>query len=364
MHILVVNAGSSSLKLRLVDGQDTVASMDGPAIDPDLGVSSPELDAAVAGFGRIDAVGHRVVHGGTEFRDAVVVDDVVLGRLAALTPLAPLHQPRCLAGIRWATRLLPGVPQVACFDTAFHADIPPAAATYALPEAWRARWPLRRFGFHGISHAWAARRAAELLGRPVTDLRTITCHLGAGASLAAVAAGRSIDTTMGFTPLEGLVMATRSGSVDPGLVLWLQQQGGMSAADVADGLEHGAGLQGLAGSADMREVLARVDRGDPAAVLARDVYLHRLRGAIAAMAASLGGVDALVFTGGVGEHAASIRAGAVDGLRFLGVSVDDGRNRAVDGDAQISPAGSTAAVLVVVAREELEIARQVRALLA
>jgi acetate kinase len=364
VRILVVNAGSSSLKLRVVSDDDAVtASRDLPAIDPGAGEPPAELRAAIDGFGRIDAVGHRVVHGGTEFIDPVVVDEGVVGRLDALTALAPLHQPGCLAGISWAAIALPDVPQVACFDTAFHASIPAAAATYALPAAWRERWPLRRFGFHGLSHAWGSRRAAEMLGRPIDALRTVTCHLGAGASLAAVAGGRSVDTTMGFTPLEGLVMATRSGSVDPGLVLWLQQHGGLDVDAIADGLEHDAGIAGLAGgSGDMRVLLAGVERGDARAVIARDVYLHRLRAGIASMAAALGGLDALVFTGGVGEHAPSIRAGAVEGLGFLGLGVDPAENDVAAPDARID-AGGAAAVLVIESREDLEIARQVRAAL-
>ena len=363
MRILVVNAGSSSLKLRLVgDGDVLAGSADLPAIDLEAGEPSPGVRAAVEGFGGIDAVGHRVVHGGTELVEPVVVGPDTLRRIEALTPLAPLHQPRCIAGIRWARHLLQGVPQVACFDTAFHAGMPPAAATYALPEAWRERWPLRRYGFHGLSHAWAARRAAELLGRPIDDLRTVTCHLGAGASLAAVAGGRSVDTTMGFTPLEGLVMATRSGSVDPGLVLWLQQQGGLGPEEVIDGLEHQSGLAGLAGTADMREVLAGVERGDAPARLALDVYLHRLRAGIAAMAASLAGLDALVFTGGVGEHAPAVRAGAVEGLGFLGLRLGGTANAAATPDARLD-GGDGPAILVIAAREELEIARQVRVVL-
>ena len=363
MRILVVNAGSSSLKLRVIDDADAVVGRaDLPAIDPQAG-GSAELEAAVASFGSIDAVGHRVVHGGTEFVDPVVVDAGILGRIFALTPLAPLHQPGCLAGIRWAATLLRDVPHVACFDTAFHAGIPAAAATYALPEAWRERWPLRRFGFHGLSHAWAARRAADLLDGPVAELLTVTCHLGAGASLAAVDGGRSIDTTMGFTPLDGVVMATRSGSVDPGLVLWLQQHGGLDAEAVANGLEHDSGLKGLAGTADMRDVLAAAESGEARATLARDVYLHRLRAAIAAMAASLGGLDALVFTGGVGERAPVIRAGAVDGLGFLGLTIDASLNAKAVPDARVD-AGTGPAVVVVESREDLEIARQVRSALA
>ncbi|HET9851663.1 MAG TPA: acetate kinase, partial [Candidatus Limnocylindrales bacterium] len=234
MRILVVNAGSSSLKLRVVgEGDTTVGRAD---LSPLTQASSPEpgddeLRRAIEELGAVDAVGHRIVHGGTELREPVAVDDEVVEQVAALTDLAPLHQPACVAALRAARAVLPDVPHVACFDTAFHATIPPAAATYALPRAWRERWPLRRFGFHGLSHAYAARRTAQLLGRPPAALRLVTAHLGAGASLAAIRDGRSVDTTMGFTPLEGLVMATRSGSVDPGLVLWLQQEGGLPVGE-------------------------------------------------------------------------------------------------------------------------------------
>jgi acetate kinase len=356
VRVLVVNAGSSSLKLRLLgDGDELEAERDLDAGEPigDLG-----------GLAAADAIGHRVVHGGTRFSQAVRVDDDVLGRLRELTALAPLHQPAALDALVAVGRALPGVPAVACFDTAFHATLPPAAATYALPRAWRERHPLRRFGFHGLSHAYAARRAAGLLGRPDDDLRVVTCHLGAGASLAAVRGGTCVDTTMGFTPLEGLCMATRSGSVDPGLVLWLLRHGGLDAEEVEDGLEHGSGLRGLAGDADMRAVLAAAADGSPDARLALDVYVHRLRAAIAAMAASLGGLDALVFTGGVGERSAEVRAAAAAGLGFLGVAVDEDPQAPVAPDAQISARGATVRTLVVAAREDLEIARQVRAVLA
>ena len=361
-RVLVVNAGSSTLKLSVVeaDGRSTGAK----TLETLQGTLAPRVVAdAIAGLGHVDAVGYRVVHGGTEFSTATVIDDGIVGRLRALTPLAPLHQPRSLAAIDVVRAALPDVPHVACFDTAFHATIPAVAATYALPRDWRERWPLRRFGFHGLSHAYAARRTAELVGRPFGQLRTVTCHLGAGASLTAVDRGRSVETTMGFTPLEGLVMATRSGNVDPGLVLWLQTGAGLSAAEVADGLEHDSGLVGLAGTADMRGVLSRAAAGDADATFALDVYVHRLRAGIAAMAASLGGVDALAFTGGVGEHAPEVRRRAADGLGFLGVSVDSGRNAAADGDAIISADGAPVWSVVVEAREDIEIARQVRAVL-
>lgn len=362
MRVLVVNAGSSSLKLRLLDGADrTLGDHELPApravADPDA------LAAALADLGTPDVVGHRVVHGGERFRDAVRVDAEVLGELRTLSELAPLHQPKALAALDAVTRALPDVPAVACFDTAFHATLPPAAATYALPRAWRERWPLRRFGFHGLSHAYVARRASGLLGRGPGDLRIVSCHLGAGASLCAIAGGRSVDTTMGFTPLEGLVMATRSGSVDPGLPLWLVEHAGLGAHEVARALEHESGLLGLAGTADLREVLRRAEDGDAAAVLARDVHAHRLRAGIAAMTASLGGLDALVFTGGAGERAAAVRAAAAEGLAFLGVAVDAARNARARPDAEIGADGAAVRTLVLAAREDLEIARQVRALL-
>jgi acetate kinase len=346
LRVLVVNAGSSSLKLRLLDSNDElVAERDLDA--PHSRVDEGELGRALEGLDA-DVVGHRVVHGGTRFRDAVRVDDEVIRELRALTDLAPLHQPKSLAALEAVSRALPGMPAVACFDTAFHATLPEAAFTYALPSALREQFGVRRYGFHGLSHAYASRRAAEMGG----GSRIVTCHLGAGASLCAVLDGRSVDTTMGFTPLEGLVMATRSGSVDPGLVLWLLERGRMSEPEMASALEHESGLLGLAGTADMREV---VSRSDSAAVLALDVYVHRLRAGIAAMAASLGGLDALVFTGGVGENSPEVRSRACSGLGFLGVSVEPGLNGSNEGDG---PVGER--VLVVRAREDLEIARQVR----
>ena len=344
-RLLVVNAGSSSLKLRLLDAGDrTRRRADGRV----AGRRAVPRGRARRPAGA-DAVAHRVVHGGDTLRAATWIDDAVRARLLELTELAPLHQPRALAAIDALALRLPETPAAACFDTAFHATMPDAAATYALP----AEWPRRRFGFHGLSHAYASRRAAELLGRD--DLRIVTCHLGAGASLAAVAGGRSVDTTMGFTPMDGLVMASRPGSVDPGLLLWLVQRRGVSAAELEDALEHRSGLTGLAGTGDMRELLRR---SDDDARLALDVYLHRLRAGIAAMAAAMDGLDALVFTGGVGEHAPAIRAAAVDRLGFLGVAVDPDRNAEAHGDAVIGER-----TLVITAREDLEMARQVRELI-
>jgi acetate kinase len=362
-RILVVNAGSSSLKLRVLDPADAVVGS--ADLAPPRGAEdAPAVGEAVAGLGQIDAVGHRIVHGGTTFLGPVRLDDRVRTRIAALTSLAPLHQPKALTALDAVTAALPSTPAVASFDTAFHATMPDAASTYALPAPWRQRWDLRRYGFHGLSHAYATRRAGELLGVPVADLRLVTCHLGAGASLAAVRGGRSVDTTMGFTPLEGLVMATRSGSVDPGLVLWLADHVGMPPTELAATLEHRSGLLGLAGTADMREVLAGAEAGEPRMRLALDVYLHRLRASIAAMTASLGGLDAIVFTGGVGERSAPVRMMAADGLGYLGIAIDAARNEAsADGDRQIHTAAAAVRALVIASREDVQIAAEVRSVL-
>jgi acetate kinase len=361
LRVLVVNAGSSSLKLRLLDPTDQVAgSADLPA---PRGIAEAEaVRQALAGLGRVDAVGHRIVHGGTQFLGPVRVTEAVVRRLETLTDLAPLHQPKSLAALAAVGAALPGVPAVACFDTAFHAGIPAAASTYALPLEWRKRWDLRRFGFHGLSHSYVARRVTQLLGRPAEGLRLVSCHLGAGASLAAIQDGRSVDTTMGFTPLDGLVMATRSGSVDPGLVLWLEEHVGMPPAELAAALEYRGGLLGLAGEADMRAVLAAEAQGSEEAALAVSVYLHRLRAAVAAMSAAMGGLDALAFTGGVGENSAPIRERAAQGLAFLGVGVDPALNGGA-GDHEVTAAGARVRTFVIAAREDLQIAAEVRAVL-
>ena len=359
--VLVVNAGSSSLKLRVLSGDDALAgSADLPA--PRGEADTDAVKSALGGFPDVAAAGHRIVHGGDIYSGPVRIDDGVRRRLGALSDLAPLHQPTSLAALDAVQAVLPDIPAVACFDTAFHATVPAAAATFALPEQWRQRWTLRRYGFHGLSHAYVARQAAALLGG--VPPRLVSCHLGAGASLAAVRDGRSVDTTMGFTPQDGLVMATRSGSVDPGLLLWLEEHAGMPPAELASALEYRSGLAGLAGTADMREVLRRAGDGDHRAVLGRDVYLHRLRGSIAAMAAAMGGLDTLVFTGGVGENSAEVRSGAMAGLGFLGVGEDAGRNRDGTGDREIGRPGGPVRSLVIAAREDLEISRQVRQVLA
>jgi len=353
VRVLVVNAGSSSLKLSVV----------GP--DGNVIVEGETLEHVIAGAGHIDAVGHRIVHGGPRYLASTRIDAGLMRYLGTITDLAPLHLPASLRAIKLARGLLPRTPQVACFDTAFHAHLPAAAATYAIPPALSRRFGLRRYGFHGFSHAYASRRAAELLGRPAAGLRVVTCHLGSGASLAAVKGGRSVDTTMGFTPLEGLVMATRSGTVDPGLVLWLQKHAGMSGARMTELLDRKSGLQALAGTGDMRAVLESVRRGDSKAKLAFAVYVHRLRSLIASTAAAMDGVDAVVFTGGVGENSREVRAAAVKGLSFLGLALDAAKNsKARKADADISADGAKARTLVVHAREDVEVAREVRRLLA
>ncbi|MCK9898569.1 acetate kinase [Parafrankia colletiae] len=361
-NVLVVNAGSSSVKLRLLAPDDQVlAAHDLRAAagrpDPD------ELEQAVeelAHAGEVAITGHRVVHGGSVFTDPVLVDDEVEGQLRALVPLAPLHQPAALAALADVSAALPGVPRVACFDTAFHARMPPEAFTYAVPARWREEYGVRRYGFHGLSHAYASRRAAELTGAR----RVVTAHLGSGASLAAVRDGVSVDTTMGFTPLEGMVMATRSGTVDPGLLLWLQTEQGMSAEELTDALFHRSGMTGLVGSADMRAVLDGARRPGSPEALGLAVYLHRLRAETAAMAAALGGMDALVLTGGVGERAAPVRSGAAAGLGFLGVEIDEARSDSYQrGDLEISVPGAPVRTLVIEAREDIEIARAARAYL-
>ena len=363
MNILVVNAGSSSLKLRLLDDANRViAGKDAPSPDPEH--VGDALHAFVDENPQFEAAGHRVVHGGSKFKKSILLDDAADDALEALADLAPLHNPPSLAAIDALRSLRPDLPQIACFDTSFHADLPARAATYALPRVWRERWGIRRYGFHGLSHAWASHRAAELLGQPREQLRLVTAHLGAGASLAAVAFGRSVDTTMGFTPMEGLVMATRSGSVDPGLLLWVQRRG-LSVGEVEAALELKSGLLGMSGvSGDLRRVIAAADAGNQDAQLAYEVYVYRIQTSVAAMCAAMGGIDGLVFTGGAGEASPRLRADACAGLSFLGVALDDALNLGLDGDALVSSRQTAPAVLVVEAREDLEIARDVRELLA
>ena len=362
-RVLVVNTGSSSLKLTVLDADGrrvaahTVERWEGAGhLEP--------LEEFLSGVDGIEAVGHRVVHGGPRYSAAALVDDDLLDYLHTISDLARLHIPRAVTGIRAVVGLLPDVPSVAAFDTSFHTTLPAAARTYALPREWNARFGLRRYGFHGLSHAYAARRAAELVGQPLEALRVVSCHLGAGSSLAAIRAGRSVDTTMGYTPLAGLVMQTRAGSVDPGLLLWLLQHGAADVEGLTTALEHQSGLKGLSGtSGDLRDVLAARGMGDADAALAFDVFVHRLVREIGAMTVSAGGLDLLVFTGGIGEHSPDVRAAAAARLGHLGVAISADRNQAT-ADCDITADGAETRTVVVTAAEDVEVARETRTLLA
>lgn len=354
MRVATVNPGSSSVKLAVVDGGVAVAST---TVAVASAQRAAEPFAELVARRPVDAVGVRFVHGG-DHADPVLLNRTETARLTDLVPLAPLHQPLSLALADMAGRMLPNTPVVACFDTAFHAAMPEAAARYALPDALVDRYRLRRYGFHGLSCAHALRRCAEILGRPAESLRVVCCHVGAGVSVTATRHGHGVDTSMGFTPLEGAVMATRSGSVDPGLLLYLLRTGVTDVAGLERVLDRESGLAGMSGtSGDVRDVLAARAGGDCAAALAIEVYLHRLRREIGAMTVALDRLDALVFTGGVAEHQPGLVAELVDGVAVLGVTVDPDLVRA-SGDRIVSRDDTLPRVLVVTAREDLEIARR------
>jgi len=363
MRTLVINAGSTSVKISLVDENDEIVSSArlGPVDDGLV----DHLREFLKDVGPVDMVGHRIVHGGPAFTTATEITRDVRKVLQNLNELAPLHNPPGLAGVDAVQQLLPNVRQVACFDTSFHVTLPPEAKTYAIPAEWMTKWGIRRYGFHGISCAWAAPRAAEILGRPTQGLRLVICHLGGGASATAVVSGRSVDTTMGFTPVEGLVMATRPGDLDPGALLWALSHG-LSVAEASNALEFGSGLLGLSGkrSSDPQELLIARDSGDELAKLAIAVYLHRLRAKVAAMVAASEGIDALVFTGGIGEHNETIRKETCDEMAWLGIRLDDHANHLVGKvDADISTLDAKVRTLVIHSREEIHIARECRQLL-
>ena len=362
-RVLVLNCGSSSIKYRLYDGERVV---DGGLIERigEEGGGPPDHAAALhdlmdrLDLGELTAVGHRVVHGGLRFSAPTVIDDDVVAAIEELVPLAPLHNPANLAGITVTRRLLPDTPQVAVFDTAFHRTLPEAAATYAIDRAVAQEYGIHRYGFHGTSHAYVSRRTAALLGRAYEDVNVITLHLGNGASACAVAGGRSVATSMGLSPLEGLVMGTRSGDIDPAIVFHLRRNAGMSIDEIDHLLNHRSGLLGLCGANDMREVLRRRAAGDPAAALAFDVYCRRITAYVGAYYALLGRVDAITFTAGIGENAAEVRAAALADLDRLGIVVSPERNATGSGERIISPEGAEVAVCVVPTDEEREIATQ------
>ncbi|TCO17301.1 acetate kinase [Kribbella steppae] len=387
-HVLVINAGSSSLKYSLVDAltgevaasglAERIGESQGRQVHRGTGgetettrkipTHEDALRGAIEAFEShgpsladtaIAAVGHRVVHGGSRFSAPAPVDDDLIAEVTDLVPLAPLHNPANLEGIRVARRLFPDLPQVAVFDTAFHQSLPPHAYTYAVPSAWSEEHGIRRYGFHGTSHSFVSQEAARLLGRDPAEVNVIVLHLGNGCSASAVRAGRSVETSMGLTPLEGLVMGTRSGDVDPAIPAYLMRELDMSMDDIDRALNSASGLKGLTGENDFREVLRLRASGDARAGLAFDVYCHRIRKYVGAYYAVLETLDAVVFTAGVGEHSAEVRAASLNGLQRLGIIIDDDRNTAQSTQARrISPDDSEVAVLVIPTNEEWQIARE------
>jgi acetate kinase len=371
-QIFVVNSGSSSIKYQVVDVDTEAVALSGIVErvgEPGSGIPDHEAGMlqVLETLGTdhvISAVGHRVVHGGSLFDRATLITDEVEGQIDVLSALAPLHNPANLLGIRAARKALPHVPHVAVFDTAFHQTLPPAAFTYAIDAELAAKHSVRRYGFHGTSHKYVSEQAALFLDRPLSELKTIVLHLGNGASVAAIDGGVSVETSMGMTPLEGLVMGTRSGDVDPAVLIHLHRQAGLDFEDLDTLLNRKSGLLGLTGNGDMRDVQDAASRGDEKAEAALAVYRHRVRRYIGAYIAHLGGLDALVFTAGVGENNALLRRRTLAGLEFLGIAIDVDRNELVSKKARfISPDGSPVAVLVIPTNEELEIARQAQALI-
>jgi acetate kinase len=389
--ILVCNAGSSSLKFSLFEAEDELLLADGgidwltkPARLVFRGATQPEIreelklekhadavarilddlqagaSAALQSPEDLRAVGHRVVHGGDRYTSAVRITAEVKRTIEELTELAPLHNPASLEGINAVEQVLPKVPQVAVFDTAFHATLSEAARTYPLPQKWTREWGIRRYGFHGLSHSYCSTEAAKRIGR--RDLRLVIAHLGNGASVSAVRDGVCIDTSMGFTPLEGLMMATRSGTVDPGILIYLLRHKGLDVEELDNDLNHKSGLLGISGiSSDLRQILSQLPH-NPDARLAVDVYVHYIVKTIGAMAATLGGIDALVFTAGVGERAVEIRKRVCEKLKYLGLELDRAANETCKPDADIAKPASAARILVIATREDLTIMRETRRL--
>jgi acetate kinase len=398
MSILVINAGSSSLKVGLFDAaaEQTLATglIDWRAdprqaelvLKPQQGepIRSRESvtdhraatqqairklaelpGSSITTPEGITAVGHRVVHGGVKFQQPVRIDADVKQEIAKLTELAPLHNPASLEAIEAAESALPKVPQIAVFDTSFFASLEPAIFLYPVPYAWYTEWGIRRFGFHGISHAYCTQRAGEMMSRDTTELRLVICHLGNGCSASAVRGGRAVQCTMGFTPLEGLMMGTRSGSIDPGVLIHVQREKNLSVEQMDHALNAESGLLGISGiSSDYRQVQEAAHKGEERARLALQMYAERVRAAIGALTVTIGGLDALVFTAGVGEHAADLRAAACRGLEILGLRLDSTRNTTCTPDSDIAATDSPGRILVMQTREELMIAREVRRLLA
>jgi acetate kinase len=391
MKILVLNCGSSSVKYQFIDisksyvlakgmvsriGASAAVLVHKPHDRPEVTISGEILDHIMAvehviamllspnhgvirDKSEIDAVGHRVVHGGEKFPDSVLIDRELMQILRSCIELAPLHNPHNIRGITACTQILPGVPQVAVFDTAFHQKMPPYAYIYGIPYVLYKRYSIRRYGFHGTSHHYVSRRAAKMLDRPLEDLKIITCHLGNGASMTAIKGGISIDTSMGFTPLEGLLMGTRSGDLDPAIILHIMAREELSLHEANTLLNKHSGLQGISGvSGDMRDIISEAQKGNSSAQLALEVYCYRIRKYIGAYAAAMGGLDVLVFTAGIGENSSVVRRKCCEGLEFLGIKIDETRNEETSdkGSRRIQTDDSTVEVLVIPTNEELVIA--------
>jgi acetate kinase len=366
MRVLVLNSGSSSVKYQLIEsatGERLAGGIVEEVADHRAALRSVIDTVGEHGGGRgsIDAIGHRVVHGGDAFSAPVLVDDDVVATIRGLIPLAPLHNPANLAGIEAARDTWPQLDQVAVFDTAFHRTLPEHAYRYAVPDAWYREHGVRRYGFHGTSHDYVSSRAASVLGRPRSELRLIVAHLGNGASMAAVMGGRSIDTSMGLSPLEGLVMGTRSGDIDPAVINHVAMATGRTESDVIGDLNRVSGLLGLCGASDMRTIVERADHGDQSAELALEIYCYRIRKYVGAYLAALGGCDALVFTAGIGEHSPAVRSRVCEPLGVFGIAIDEERNTAHASD--ISAGDARVRVLVVATDEERAIAEQTAAVI-
>jgi len=362
MRVLVINAGSSSVKFGVFDDGNHIFKHSLDGLDH-IEAALEKIPGILAenGYEDFDAIGHRIAHGGEAFLEACLIDSQVISAIESCVPLAPLHNPPNLAGIRIAQQNWPDVPQVAVFDTAFHQTMPQKAVTYAVPQEWR-DLGLRRYGFHGTSHKYIMQRAAEELSKSPEELKIISCHLGNGASMCAIERGASVDTSMGMTALEGLVMGTRSGDVDPGLFAFLYRTQGLTPDQIEKSLYSDSGLKALAGTNDMRVLEEQAADGDEKAQLALDVYAYRVRKYIGAYAAAMDGTDVLAFTGGIGEHSASMRKNICEGLDFMGLDFDDDRNAAVKLEAyeapQIQKDTSQVKVIVTQTREQWMIAKE------
>jgi acetate kinase len=395
MKVLVINAGSSSLKYQLMDpatrevlakglcerigidgrlthkvpARDAKYESDIPmpthaeAIQAVLNALTDKEQGVIAGMGEIDAVGHRVVHGGEKFASSVRIDAAVMAALEACIPLAPLHNPANITGIKACEKVMPGVPMVAVFDTAFHQTMPSLAYTYALPYEYYEKDGVRRYGFHGTSHRYVSGRAADMLGKPIEKLKLISCHLGNGSSITAIDGGKSVDTSMGFTPLAGLPMGTRVGDIDAGIMEFLMDKYDMDIKEMLSILNKKSGVQGISGvSSDFRDLESAASQGNVRAQLARDVFTYNVRKLIGAYAAAMGGVDGIIFTAGVGENDRSVRLDSCKGLEFMGVKIDEEANKLRGKEVVISTADSHVKVMIIPTDEELMIASDTAAI--